>query len=300
MNSNAASKNPVKHIIFGGFDYAVLYEMNHDAIFQGIDYFVDNSPSLIGTTYIGKEIRHPDALLSENKDDILILIGSIVYRTELSFQLRDMGFEEGKHFLWAIDFCGDSKCPRLWKHIEWNDRENNAASLEAAEKSEQVLSCLKVVARMIDFDKFDTLIDVGAANERIRPFLPQGIRYIPVDYIRYSDDTVLCDINKDEFPNSKKLEYDPQKTCIISIGHIPYCRKWRLYLNDISKNCTCFILGKRDFARINREFRRTHWSYYNTAFNHEYVLYTIKLGFSLTDVVDFRLTNEIYKFEKLN
>lgn len=70
----------MKHIIFGGFDYAVRYEMDQDAIFHGIDYFLDNDPNLIGTTYLGKEIKSPDALLQENKEDILILIGSIAYR----------------------------------------------------------------------------------------------------------------------------------------------------------------------------------------------------------------------------
>jgi len=33
-----------KHIIFGGFDYAVRWEMDQDAVYRGIDYFVDNNP----------------------------------------------------------------------------------------------------------------------------------------------------------------------------------------------------------------------------------------------------------------
>ena len=288
-----------KHIIFGGFDYAVLYEMDHDAVFHGIDFFVDNSPALIGTSYLGKEIRHPDSLLNESKDEVLILIGSIVYRTELAFQLQDMGFEEGKHFVWAIDFCGDEKCPRLWKHTEWNDRVKNADALEASEKSEQVLSKMKVVSRLIDFDKFNTLVDLGAANERIRSFIPQKIRYIPVDYIPYSNDTVLCDLNKYEFPEAENFGYNPGKTCIISISNIPYCRDWHWYLNMIANNCECFIFSKQDFARMNREYRRTHWTYYNAAFNHEYLLYMLKLNFVLTDAVDFRLTSEIYRFERV-
>lgn len=286
----------MKHIIFGGFDYAVRYEMDQDAIFRGIDYFVDNNPDLVGTTYLGKEIKHPAELLHEDKDDILILIGSIVYRTELSFQLRDMGFEENKHFMWAISFCGDEKCPRLWKHIEWSDRAANAASLEVTEKSEEKLLALQLAARMIDFSKIDTLIDLGAANERVKVFLPENIRYIPVDYIRYSDQTILCDLNKYEFPPTEG--YDPNTTCIFSMSNIPYCRDWRWYLEMISKSCKFLIFGKQDFARMTREYRKTHWTYYHAAFNHEYILHMLKLGFDLTDAIDFRLRQEIYKFEK--
>lgn len=82
-----------KHIIFGGFDYAVRWEMDQDAVYRGIDYFVDNDPELIGTTYMGKPIYSPDKLLEEDKDNILILIGSIIYHLEIEFQLKDMGFE---------------------------------------------------------------------------------------------------------------------------------------------------------------------------------------------------------------
>lgn len=70
----------MKHIIFGGFDYAVLYEMNQDAILNGIDYFVDTDEKLIGTSYLGKPIKAIEELKEEDADNVLILIGSIVYR----------------------------------------------------------------------------------------------------------------------------------------------------------------------------------------------------------------------------
>ena len=50
-----------KHIVFGGFDYAVRWEMDQDAVYTGIDYFVDNNPQLIGTTYLGKAIYGPES-----------------------------------------------------------------------------------------------------------------------------------------------------------------------------------------------------------------------------------------------
>lgn len=282
----------MKHIIFGGFDYAVRYEMDQDAIYNGIDYFVDNYPNLIGTTYLGKEIKHPKALLSENKEDILILIGSIIYRTEIAFQLKDMGFEEEKHFIWGIAFVGDNECKRLWKHTEWKD---NSLARNGCENDEHFLSRLGIAARLIDWKEIKTLIDLGASNERIRVFLPEDIQYIPVDYIRFTEETVLCDFNKYEFPFNG---YDAKTTCILSMGTLYYCKDWRWYLRTVSEHCTCFILGYDDFPRLSREYRRTNWSRYNALFDHEIVRYMLGLGFDLTDAVDFRLRTTIYKFEK--
>lgn len=285
----------MKYVIFGGFDYAVPYEMDQNAIFEGIDYFVDNDPALEGTTYLGKEIKNPNALLKENKKEILILIGSIINRTELSFQLKDMGFIEDKHFIWAISFTGDKKCPRLWKHIEWNDKSKNAENLYAAESGEYSLSRLRTAAKMIEFNKYTTLVDLGAANERLRNFIPRELHYVPVDYMRYSEQTVICNLNNYEFPLIKN---DPKETCIVSIGNIVYCHDWKWYLNKISESCNCFILGHDDFPRVSREYRKRFWTRYNALFDHEIIRYMLELGFNLTDAVDFRLKTTCYKFEK--
>lgn len=284
----------MKHIIFGGFDYAIPYEMDQNAIFNGIDYFVDNDLALAGNTYLGKVINSPDVLLKENKDEILILIGSIIYRTELAYQLKEMGFIEDKHFIWAIAFTGDCKCPRLWKHIEWNDRIHNSDNLINIETGEYSLSRLKMAAKLIDFNKYETIVDLGAANERFRSFLPAGIRYIPVDYIRYSKQTIICNINNYEFPAIN----NPQATSILSMNNIQYCSDWHWYLKKVAENCNCFIWGHDDFARISREYRKTHWNRYNALFDHEVICYMHILGFELTDAFDFRLKTTCYKFEK--
>lgn len=290
----------LKYIVFGGFDYAVYYEMEQDAIFQGIDYFVDNDPNLIGTTYLGKEIKHPDVLLDEDRENMLILIGSIVYRTEMAFQLKDMGFEEEKDFIWAIEFCGNTDCPRLWRHIEWSDKTVNAANLDVMKNSEIVLSRLKVASRLIDFGRIDTVIDLGAANERIKAFLPKQCRYIPVDYIRYSEQTLIFNLDQYEFPTPERVPggYNPEGTCIVSMGNLQHVRDWKWYLGLIAENCTYLIWGHDDFVRLSREYRKTKWVRQNALFDHQVIIHMCRLGFELVDAVDFRLKTTIYRFEK--
>lgn len=285
-----------KYVIFGGFDYAVRWEMDQDAIFQGIDYFVDNDPELIGTTYLGKPIYAPEKLLEEDKDNILILIGSIIYHLEIEFQLKDMGFEEDVHYKWGIGFCGDEKCRRLWKHTEWNDRKSNESALLHIEESAEALNRLKMAARLIDFNRFHTIVDIGAANGRIEQFLPDNVNYIPVDYIRYSEKTVVCDLAKYEFP---EITSAAQHTCILGIGAIQCAPDWRWLLTRISESCCIFICTHHDFVRLNREYRRMHFNNNNAIFNHDIILYMQKLGFMLTEAYDYHLRTVIMKFERI-
>lgn len=285
-----------KHIIFGGFDYAVRWEMDQDAVYRGIDYFVDNDPELVGTTYMGKPIYSPDKLLEEDKDKILILIGSIVYHLEIEFQLKDMGFEEDIHYKWAIGFCGDDKCPRLWKHVEWKDKSENSSNLLAIETSGYALNRLSMVARIIDFEKIETVIDIGAANGRIKEFLPRHVQYIPVDYIPYSSETVICDLTKNEFPT---VGSDPATTCILLVATLPYAADWRWLLKEVSESCDTFICTHGDFVRINREYRRTQFNNNNAVFNHQIILEMQKLGFMMVEAYDYHLRTVIMKFEKV-
>ena len=283
-----------KHIIFGGFDYAVYWEMNQDAIYRGIDYFVDNDPNLIGTTYLGKTIHSPEKLLQENKDEMIILIGSIIYHTEIEFQLREMGFEEEKHFQWGISFAGDEVCPRLWHHSEWDERDKNADGLMAAEIGEISYTKLKLVSRMIDND-IQIVIDLGAANGRIKEFLSQSIEYIPVDYLKYSPDTIVCNLNNHEFP---VVKVQREKTCVLLLSTIGFIHDWRWIIKKISETGNTFICAHNDFARISREYRRTHFNSNSVVFNHQIIMEALKYGYRLVEAYDYRLRTVIMKFSR--
>lgn len=282
-----------KHVLFGGFDYALRWEMDQDAVYRGIDYIVDNDPNLIGTTYLGKPIYSPEKLLEEDRDHILILIGSIIYHLEIEFQLKDMGFEEDVHYKWAIGFCGDETCPRLWKHVEWKE---NASSRNLFEESNDVLERLRMVSRLIDLSETKTVLDICAANGRLKTFLPEDVRYIPVDYIPYSEETIVCDLTKYEFP---ELELDPASTCVVMIGGILFAPDWRWLLRKIAGTCDTFICSHGDFVRVNREFRRAHYTANNAIFNHQIILEMQKLGFAMVEAYDWHLRHVIMKFERI-
>lgn len=284
----------MKHIIFGGFDYAVLYEMDQNAILDGIDYFVDVDKSLIGQKYLGKPIRDIAVLKEEDPENMIILIGSIVYRTELELILKDMGFKENKNYMWAIAFNGDGECRRLWKHIEWSDKKENADNIDALERKEYFYERLRLVAKMIDFGKIECVVDLGAAKEALKNFIPENVNYIPVDYIQYTEKTNVMNFNEYEFPTISEKE----KTCIVAIGILGYCADWKWFLDKMIENANCIIIGHDDFARVSREYRRTHWTRYNALFDHEIIRYMVSKEMRFIDSVDYRLRTTICKFEK--
>lgn len=127
--------------------------------------------------------------------------------------------------------------------------------------------------------------------------MPEGIKYIPVDYIAYSKDTVVCDLNRYEFPLIPECQ-DGEGKCILLIGGIQIVTDWRWLLKRIAENCDTFICNHHDFARVSREYRRTSFNNNNVVFNHQIILEMQKLGFVLTEAYDFHLRNVFMKFEK--
>ncbi|GAA0377936.1 glycosyltransferase family 8 protein [Paenibacillus motobuensis] len=66
-----------------------------------LTYFVDNNPSMWNKQIYDITIFPPSALLSEEKDNIFIIIASMYY-DEIKVQLESYGFEEFEHFISGI------------------------------------------------------------------------------------------------------------------------------------------------------------------------------------------------------
>lgn len=281
----------MKYILLGGFDYAIRFEMNADAIYNGIDYFVDVSDGLQGSTYMGKPIYGFEHLIKDT-DEKMILIGSIIFHTDLEFLLRENGYVENLDYMWAPNWKGNEECPRLWYHREWKDNEKQKIHTEA---DLSVLDKYRIVARLIDED-VKYIIELGAANERIREFLKTDVNYYPVDYIQYSDSTIVCDLNADEFP---EIETDRNKTCILCVGTLHFFFDWKDILRKSMRRADTIIVTHNDFVRINRDYRREYSPWNSCFFNHELILFMQSNGYYMTEAYDFRLRVVIMKFKKL-
>ena len=62
------------------------------------------------------------------------------------------------------------------------------------------LLLIKHMAQCID-ESDRSIVDLGAGNMNLKRFLPSSMDYYPVDYKPRNPETIICDLNKDEFPN---------------------------------------------------------------------------------------------------
>ena len=83
-----------KLILFGTGSHAERIVRN---LSSEVAYFIDNNELKYGTLFLGKPVYKPNSILSENKDDIAVVIASM-YTKEIGNQLKKLGFEKDIHF----------------------------------------------------------------------------------------------------------------------------------------------------------------------------------------------------------
>lgn len=282
-----------KHVIFGGFDYAVKWEMNQDAIYKGIEYFVETDENWIGKTYLGKSIYGIEKL-KEDRENIFVLIGSVVHHTEIELILKELGYQEGVDYEWALGWTGDEQCGPLWYVKEWNDSQNLAGQQAAISGAVSNVK-YNVVSKMIP-EKCTTVIDLGAASGMLENYLNKNVTFIPVDYMKIRDDEVICDFNKYEFPD---IDEDKKKCCIVMCGIIQAVKDWKWLLRKSGESADTIIISHNDIVRVNRDFRREKLTWNNAVFNHQIILEMQKIGYKMVEAYDFQLRVVLMRFDKV-
>ena len=282
-----------KHVIFGGFDYAVKWEMNQDAIYKGIEYFVETDENWIGKTYLGKSIYGIEKL-KEDRENIFVLIGSVVHHTEIELILKELGYQEGVDYEWALGWTGDEQCGPLWYVKEWNDSQNLAGQQAAISGAVSNVK-YNVVSKMIP-EKCTTVIDLGAASGMLENYLNKNVTFIPVDYMKIRDDEVICDFNKYEFPD---IDEDKKNCCIVMCGIIQAVKDWKWLLRKSGESADTIIISHNDIVRVNRDFRREKLTWNNAVFNHQIILEMKKIGYEMVEAYDFQLRVVLMRFDKV-
>lgn len=96
---------------------------------------------------------------------------------------------------------------------------------------------MAVVASFID-SKDKSVMDLGSGNMQLGNTLPDGCEYIPVDYRKTSDKTIVCDFNEYEFPDIKA-------DVVCAIGILGYIKDPEWFLEKIMSCCKkCIITYK--------------------------------------------------------
>ncbi len=113
----------------------------------------------------------------------------------------------------------------LERQVKWQDREHF---------DEDWKNRIALMASL--FGKEKSVLDLGCGMQWLKDFCPSGMQYYPVDYTNRSDDTIICDFNRYEFPH---IHAD---IAFIS-GVMEYIVDYRWFVESIAKCCTTAIVS---------------------------------------------------------
>lgn len=134
---------------------------------------------------LDKTVVIPEAL-KKDYPNAHIVITSIIYYDEIVEKLLSLGI--------------DKKCILSYKMFipgaaTWKDLENTTVWGEH-------IGRVKAIAQWIPGDAA-SVADYGEGKLSLKKFLAPNIQYYPIDYIRRSQKTIICDFNNGDFPKIK-------------------------------------------------------------------------------------------------
>ena len=155
---------------------------------HGIDYIFSDKNGLALQTTSEKKVITPESILNEHKD-ANIVVSSIVYNKEITEELLQIGIEKKRIFPYSL-FMPDEVS---LKELEDNGLVNWKRMHERYEMISEWNWIPNEVKTVADYSAGENLI--------MKAYLPSNVSYYPIDYYYRGENTIVCDFNKDPFPN---------------------------------------------------------------------------------------------------
>jgi hypothetical protein len=135
-----------------------------------------------------------------------------------------------------------------------------------------------------------SIVDLGCGKEWLREYLPENIKYIPVDYKKRSEDTMIYDFNKKEFPDIKA------DVAFIS-GTFEYVNDFEWFLTEIKNKFKAIIISYCDTDFYPLETYRKSLNWVNHLSREEFIENIYKAEFILTKEIDSK-EHLLLRFDK--
>lgn len=185
-----------------------------------IEYFLDDDTEMQKNGFVTgssvKPVFSPEHILSENRDEIIVVITDTKRYAECRDRLTNLSLEENVHFFdgWHLDInfyrmIGDG-------FRTWADYEKSLGTFDYSEFSARAGR----MARMIP-DSVQSVMDLGCGDEVLRKYLDPKIKYYGLDIVSRNRDTIVCDLNRQMLPDIQVDAY--------------YMAGFLLYINDVDK-----------------------------------------------------------------
>jgi len=160
-----------------------------------------------------------------------------------------------------------------WKNIEYFD--------------ENWKSRIKAMAELIENERI--ILDIGCGRMWLKDFLDSSKVYLGCDFVKRNDDTIVCNLNDNQFPEIKA------DLCFVS-GCFEYVENIEWFLDKLEACAPALIISycTRD---LNPDLKlRKSMGWVNHLSFQEIVRMIASRGFSLVKRVDVIDGNEILKF----
>ena len=154
-----------------------------DAHHIPIACLVDNNTEKQEQGQDGRKVLSPQEMRAAYPN-ANVLISSAVFFHEIKKQLEDLGVPADQILSYTLFIAENVTWSALdegadWKRMRMRNRD---------------------VAMWID-ENVHSVIDYGAGEMFLKTLLPAScVEYYPIDYIRRSDETIVCDLNAGDFP----------------------------------------------------------------------------------------------------
>lgn len=214
----------------GGLGHKIAEYCNtHDI---PVTCFADNNAT-------GKHIISPSQL-KDDYSNANIVISSNIFSDEIKRQLETLGFKKEQILSYELFITDKVTWLDLDSTADWNRMRIRVGKL-----SEWIDGNVHSVA------------DYGAGEMYLKTLILPEVKYFSIDYIKRSEDTILCDLNTGNFPNihidasvlSGVLEF--LTTAESLLRHVCITTKYRILLTYMTLNKFSSIEGRRASAYVN-------------------------------------------------
>ena len=174
-------KKPLVLYGFGGLGASIARWCDEN----GIAYILADRDAEKKQSTTDKQIITP-AQLAENFPDANIVISSILYHNEILEKLMALGIRRENIIPYQMF---------LPKQITWRELEHATVWGMHTGRIEMIAGWIPAGVRSV--------ADYGAGKLGLRRLLDPSIAYYPIDYVKRSEDTIICDFDQDMLPELK-------------------------------------------------------------------------------------------------
>lgn len=182
-----------------------------------VDYVFADQDIRKRQTRVDKIVISPERL-KKDYPNANIVISSIVYYDEIEKTLLSLGIDEKQILSYSLF---------MKENVTWEDLEYKISWGEHTGRK-------KMISEWIP-DDAQSVADYGEGKLNLKNFINPDIKYYPVDYIKRSNETILCDFNNNEYPKV-------QTYVSVCTATLVFITKADSLLNYICKNTSRIII----------------------------------------------------------